>query len=332
MKQWLAYRPHGHRVTWFTWPEGVELKIHRFEDIPQEPGFVYAPFSPSIHCPIIWISSRHLIPMNSEQAEIIGSTEEKEPIESRNHFVDRVESIKQMCEEGNFQKVVVSRVVETDKKPDISFFQKLCNQYPRANVCWFQSQFTGSWVTASPELLLHRRGIKFETMALAGTRMAGTSGNWGAKELKEQHLVTAYLLDRLSKLHAQEVEVFGPVTDNAGNIEHLKTTLLGKTEVATLEMIQALHPTPAVCGYPAKEAHQFLEKSEKSFRKYYSGFFGLMNPMGESELFVNLRCMEVLHSGCRLHVGCGILSDSDADAEFLETEMKAATLGNLIGA
>lgn len=330
MKNFLGYRPHGQRSQWYTWPDGAELRLNRWEDIPQDPGFVYAPFEPSEGCPIIWISSKNLVPMAPQQAEIQGNAQSQGGIESMSDFVERVEAIKEMCSNGKFQKLVVSRVVEMEKVPEIGLFDRLCEQYPRANVCWFQSKISGSWVTASPELLLHRRGIRFETMSLAGTRVAGTQGNWGAKELKEQHLVTAYLLDRLTRLQAKEMEVFGPVTDNAGNIEHLKTTLLGKTDGSTLEMIQALHPTPAVCGYPSKEAHAFLEQQEKSFRRYYSGFFGWMDPMAESELFVNLRCMEVQEKKCRLHVGCGILSDSDAEAEYRETEMKAATLGKMI--
>ncbi|NBV92762.1 MAG: hypothetical protein EBR91_11450, partial [Flavobacteriia bacterium] len=173
MKNFLGYRPHGQRSQWYTWPDGAELRLNRWEDIPQDPGFVYAPFEPSDSCPIIWISSKSLVPMSPQQAEVQGNDLSKGGIETMTDFVERVEAIKEMCSNGKFQKLVVSRVVEMEKVPEIGLFDRLCEQYPRANVCWFQSKISGSWVTASPELLLHRRGIRFETMALAGTRLAG---------------------------------------------------------------------------------------------------------------------------------------------------------------
>ena len=113
MKNFLGYRPHGQRPQWYTWPDGAELRLNRWEDIPQNPGFVYAPFEPSESCPILWISSKNLIPMAPQQAEISGNNRSEGGIESMPEFVERVEEIKQRCSNGNFQKVVISRVVMT---------------------------------------------------------------------------------------------------------------------------------------------------------------------------------------------------------------------------
>ena len=175
----------------------------------------------------------------------------------------------------------------------------------------------------SPEIFLKASNQNITTMALAGTQKAvdNTPAVWGKKELEEQSLVTSYILEALkgkvSNINSSEV-----VSARAGKLWHLKTTISARRGHASLkEIIDVLHPTPAVCGLPLKEAQEFLSLNEHYNREYYTGFLGDLN-QGEdmnTTLFVNLRCLQFLPHSTILYIGGGITKDSIAEKEWQET-------------
>lgn len=140
----------------------------------------------------------------------------------------------------------------------------------------------------------------------------------------------------------------------AGNLLHLKTPISGKideTAVPLKEVINALHPTPAVCGLPVEDAKEFIIKNENYDRSYYTGFLGELNLKNESSratsrrnvenlayrsikksthLFVNLRCMEHTAAGIQIYVGGGITSASIPEDEWEETRHKLETMGKVL--
>ena len=107
-----------------------------------------------------------------------------------------------------------------------------------------------------------------------------------------------------------------------------KTIEIGKlkSNISENDLINALHPTSAVCGMPLEAARNFILESEKYNRKYYSGFLGEYKMQEQTNLFVNLRCCEIESQKTILYVGCGITKDSQTDKEFIETENKAKTI------
>ena len=87
----------------------------------------------------------------------------------------------------------------------------------------------------------------------------------------------------------------GPYTARAGQLVHLKTDfyfLLKNTDHIG-DLLQELHPTPAVCGLPKEEAFRFIPDNEGYDRSYYSGFTGWLDTEGHTDIYVNLRCMEI---------------------------------------
>ena len=98
------------------------------------------------------------------------------------------------------------------------------------------------------------------------------------------------------------------------------------------EVVSVLHPTPAVCGFPMQKAKKFIFENEGYDRSYYTGFLGELNIKGDyinkpkSDLFVNLRCMQVVKNMAHIYVGCGITKDSIPEKEFLETVNKSMTM------
>lgn len=246
---------------------------------------------------------------------------------SRKEHLQAIQSGLRAIAKREFEKVVLSRVQfvsSVHATPEAAFLAK-CVAFPDAFVYLLQHPSTGTWTGASPELLLKREGESFETVALAGTRRMDLRTEWTAKERNEQAVVVEYIERVLQKWGVGEVEV-GRVRDRVyGRIAHLESQIRFRSANSFTQIARSLHPTPAVGGSPLAAALQFIQRTERRSRGYYSGFLGLDSPSGGA-LFVNLRCMEWLADGVRIHAGGGIVEGSDPESEWDETEAKIASI------
>ena len=231
-------------------------------------------------------------------------------------------------ENNTFEKVVLSRKIEVSQQVDfIKSYQNLLKKYPTAyRYLWFHPR-VGLWMGATPEQLAKITNNTFETVALAGTQVFSKTISWQEKEIVEQQLVTDYIKSRTENL-VEVLQISESYTQKAGNLVHLKSDISGKLKqnVSQLDVINALHPTSAVCGMPLEKARNFIIENEKYNRKYYSGFLGEFQIQEQTNLFVNLRCCDIENDITTIYVGCGITKDSQADKEFIETENKAKTI------
>ncbi len=200
---------------------------------------------------------------------------------------------------------------------------------------------TGTWLGASPELLVSiDANDKFKTIALAGTlpyqpEMNLKSVAWTQKEIEEQALVSRYIINCFKKIRVREYAEHGPRTVVAGSLLHLRTDYeVDMKEVNFPQlgsvMLTLLHPTSAVCGMPLDPALDFLHKNEGYDREFYSGYLGPVHFDGESQLFVNLRCVQVFENSARIYAGAGVTADSDPSKETEEVDMKIQTLNKII--
>jgi isochorismate synthase len=181
--------------------------------------------------------------------------------------------------------------------------------------------------------------VDIKTVALAGTQVFNGTENvvWKTKEKAEQQFVTDFITNSL-KDNTSEVNVSEPYTTKAGNILHIKTDISAKLKDKKdlKNVIQTLHPTPAVCGLPKATSKVLIIDNEGYNREYYSGFLGELNidlatfRTEQSDLFVNLRCMKIVGDSAELFVGCGITSDSNPEKEFLETVNKSMTMKKVL--
>jgi isochorismate synthase len=96
--------------------------------------------------------------------------------------------------------------------------------------------------------------------------------------------------------------------------------------INTTALLKKLHPTPAVGGIPVEEGMRFLAKHENLDRAYYTGFLGPVMGEDQMDLFVNLRCAQMIPKALVLYVGAGITQDSDPEKEWVETHNKSKTL------
>ncbi len=245
---------------------------------------------------------------------------------------DAVKAIQQK----KLDKVVVSRLIRSSRNEDQSvsqILQKLAGMYPHAMVFIIQHDQYGAWMGATPELLFTKRENEYSTISLAGTQpfLAGGQYEWSPKLLHEQELVTQFILEETGRLNVKDISLDGPKAYAAGPIAHLKTDIAFTSDAGTEKIAEVLHPTPAVCGLPRKEATDFILSHEPHQRRLYTGLIGIDHPNGDADYYVGLRCMQIFKEHFELFVGGGITGDSDPEAEWLETEHKSRVLLNAIG-
>lgn len=231
---------------------------------------------------------------------------------------------------GRLSKVVLARTKDIPVQgfSAVRIFREACRVNPLAFNALLHSPTTGTWLCSTPELLLAGSGEQWNTMALAGTR-ASASGPWDAKNRREQALVEAHIRQSLTPV-ARELHVEGPFPLPAGPVEHLCSAFSFRMQPEQLPtLLQSLPPTPAVCGHPVQEAKRLMKRHPDVSRGCYAGYLGPVG-MGETRLYVTLRCMQIFPGVCRLYAGGGLMPDSQEEAEWQETEAKMRVMSALL--
>jgi isochorismate synthase len=255
-------------------------------------------------------------------------------------FTTLVQQAVAQIEAGTAEKIVPSRAKQVPLPQGfdvIDIFQRLCKAYPNALVSLVHAPGHGTWIGASPEMLVSvEDGATFKTVALAGTKPYDASVSlrevmWTQKEIEEQALVERYIISCFKKIRVREYDERGPKTSVAGNLMHLRSDFTVDLRAINFPqlgsvMLQLLHPTSAVCGMPLEPALEFLRDHEGYNREFYSGYLGPVNFHRDINLFVNLRCMQLFENTAVLYAGAGVTIDSVAEQEWKETEIKLNTL------
>lgn len=349
MSSYAMFRmPHASHAVRLTQSSGEPEEIASAASLGDKNGFVFAPFAPSEHCPILLIKPDRVekiaVPTTDcadTAPQVVRTADAKEREQYAHDFVlfhSRLLS-------GEFEKIVLSRstVIKTSRKqPPEELFTRACRLYPRLFVALVSTPKSGVWLMATPEMLLSGNGNDYSTIALAGsmrledsqldfdTPHSGSSVpplSWSEKNKHEQALVVSYIDERLRRF-SDSVTQTDPYTVRAGRMVHLRSDFRFRLDSANRlgEVIESLHPTPAVCGIPKEKTLRCILENESCDRKYYSGFCGLLSFCGETRLFVSLRCMEITPQGYILHAGGGLLPESDEAREWQETEDKMDTM------
>lgn len=320
-------------------------------------GFVFAPFDATEKSILIPFndSEFYTVPVEYAEVSLNMTISDTTTLADKQGHINRVEKAIEAMELGEFQKVVISRKEQVAGKAAnfISIYKRLLNNYKTAYVyCWYHPKI-GMWLGATPETLLQTEGNRFKTMSLAGTQKYEGTENvlWQAKEKEEQQIVTQFITSSLAVV-SNNLKVSELETIRAGGLLHLRTAISGSSNSRFLDLqavINALHPTPAVCGYPKLLAKRFILDHENYNREFYSGFLGEINRQEKtnrnpklrnvensaygtvktvSNLYVNLRCIQLKESEGFIYVGGGITTQSNPELEWEETINKTKTIKN----
>lgn len=246
---------------------------------------------------------------------------------------------------GAMQKVVLAREVRVRAGAPLQLRQaleRLRALYPGAYL-FAVTRGARCFFGATPERLVRLDGGRVEVTALAGTCRRGISADedrlLGAmllgspKDRHEHALVVGALRATLDGL-CQNLQVpDAPTLLQLKNVQHLYTPVSGRLRGAAsvLDLVAALHPTPAVGGLPRAAALEHLRRHEQLDRGWFAAPLGWIDAAGDGEFAVALRCALAGEREAALFAGCGIVADSDPDSEFAETVLKLRAMRYALG-
>lgn len=271
------------------------------------------------------------------------------PIPNPNEYMRSVEKAVAQCNDGQLDKVVLSRALQVDTEHPIkleSFLSTLLQQNPGGYT--FCSKITDSGCTrligSSPELLISKKGQYICSNPLAGSRRRSTDENENEalseslrqsdKDLHEHAVVVDAVEKSLAPYCSNLYVPMMPSVIKTRAMLHLSTLIEGTAispEMNVLKLASQLHPTPAVCGYPKHDANDFIDEAEPFDRGYFTGLIGWCDARGNGEWVVVIRCAEVQEKSLKVFAGAGIVDGSHPLSELQETGNKMRTILNALG-
>jgi len=235
---------------------------------------------------------------------------------------------------GALEKVVLARdlIATTDEPIDIRWpLQRLASGYP---MCW--TFHVDGMFGATPEMLVRRERGLVTSRVLAGTirrtghdardlTLAATLAR-SSKDLEEHEYAVRSVADALDP-HCSSMNVpEAPFVLHLPNVMHLATDVAGVVHdaatVSSLQLAEALHPSAAVGGTPTPDAVALIAAIEGMDRGRYAGPVGWMDARGDGEWGIALRSAVLDGNTVRLFAGCGIVADSNPEAELAEAQAK----------
>ena len=274
----------------------------------------------------------------------------RQPVPAPEVYGDMVRKALTLYAAGGVSKIVLSRALDVQLDTPIDYgyvlqdlLRRNAHGYTFAVPIWSgndpQAQPTGVMLGASPELLVRREGDKVFINPLAGSipRHADPAEDTARKEglaisekdLREHSYVVRDIV-RILKEHCDELEVpEGPSVIGTDALWHLSTFITGRLknpETTALDLACALHPTPAICGFPTAAAFEHIKELEPFEREYFAGLVGWQRENGDGEWALTLRCAR--YDGdrtLRLYAGAGTVAGSDPESEIRETATKMET-------
>lgn len=225
---------------------------------------------------------------------------------------------------GRCQKLVTSRIfeVQADDGDMLELFEKWLAIFQDAFVFALHHQDHGIWIGASPELLVHRKGYKLRSLALAGSKSIDDKSNWTPKEQKEHQVVVDMIAETLVHSGASELQLGETTEMKYRKVKHLSTEIKVNYSGDFEDVVRALYPTPALSGWPKSSATQWLIGHEPFDRGLYGGAFTFSSEEEEWAVVI-LRCCHKTKEGQWMgHVGGGVMSNSNPELEWQETEWK----------
>lgn len=237
---------------------------------------------------------------------------------------------------GKLQKIVLARSIRSRAAspiPVAPILGKLHERFAK-NCTIFSITHDGkTFMGASPETLVRLRDGIVETEALAGSVPNFPGADTEAlarqllnddKERREHRAVIDFIAEKLRQIGLRADFPETPEIVVLPNILHLRTPIraIADSPLHILDIVSALHPTPAMCGVPADIARDRILKTEPFPRGNFAGPLGFYDSRGEGFFAVGIRCAEIRGCEIRLFAGSGLVAGSTSEREFVEIDSK----------
>ena len=256
---------------------------------------------------------------------------------SRAEWRESVEAALDRIRSGDLQKVVLAQALDADLEaefPRAATLERLAETYPDCYRYCFEPEAGGeTFFGATPERLVSLRGRTVETDALAGTTGRGetpSEDEWLAEELSsdpknahEHELVAETIREQLEP-YAASISAGERRVRRLPTVQHLHTPITAEltTDGHVLELVEALHPTPAVGGLPPDCALETIHETEPFDRGWYAAPVGWIDAAGNGAFAVAIRSAVARNRRATLFAGVGLVADSDPDREWDEVQLK----------
>jgi salicylate biosynthesis isochorismate synthase/menaquinone-specific isochorismate synthase len=266
---------------------------------------------------------------------------ELSPVRDPGAWTEAVEIAAARLRDGVAEKVVLAREVLARGDGVVSagaVVRGLRAAYPSCFTYLITGADGTAFAGASPELLIRRTGDHAFSQPMAGSVARGATDEEderlaqqlqdSKKDAHEHSVVSRFVVEALRPL-ATTVQANAPEVVRFTNIQHLATNVAAKLRepaANALELAAALHPTPAVGGWPRAAAEKLIDELEGMERGWYGGAVGWIDARGDGEFAIALRCGLLWEDGARLYAGVGVMPDSNAARELEETELKFKAL------
>ncbi|WP_044340361.1 isochorismate synthase [Rossellomorea aquimaris] len=258
---------------------------------------------------------------------------------------DSVQSVVSRLKQGEMEKVVLARKCEVSFDAQVSsdfVLDNLWKQQPDSFVFSFERE-DSCFIGATPERLVKKSGEEILSTCLAGSIARGetleSDEKLGEELLEdeknryEHQLVVESIQDALAPLCETLTIPSSPQLMKLKDIQHLYTPVIGQASEHTslINLVEKLHPTPALGGVPRDKALHVIREEEDMDRGLYAGPVGWIDAYGNGEYAVALRSGLLQRDKAYLYAGCGIVADSQPESEFKETQMKFRPMLRALG-
>ena len=235
-------------------------------------------------------------------------------------------------QQGEVSKVVLARDLIGTLETGSDIRPMVVDLAQSSPDCW--TYCVDGLIGSSPETLVRVHDQTMDARVLAGTAARGIDAQsdldaaaelaTSTKDLDEHAFAVRSVIDSLQPFTTHLSTGDSPFTLRLANLWHLATDVTGSlTPGATsLDLVAALHPTAAVAGTPTAAALRVISELEPFDRGRYAGAVGWVGSDGDGEWAIALRCVQVEGQNVTAYAGCGIVANSNADAELNETKMK----------
>ena len=238
---------------------------------------------------------------------------------------------------GEISKVVLARTMDvvTGARIDpVEVVRHLRDQNRGSHVFLFEPADGRPLVGAAPETVASRSGGVVHATAVGGTVARGETPEeqealaarllGSEKDAAEHRIALDDMMARLGALSDDVEAEAEPHVLTLARIQHLETRIRARVPRGTsvLRVLEALHPTPAVCGLPRERALEFLGRAERFARGWYAGPVGWFDAGGDGVFAPALRCAVAHRDRWRLFAGAGLVAGSDPAFEWDETTIK----------
>lgn len=246
-----------------------------------------------------------------------------------------ITDVKHNIADGKLSKIVLARQLSVLSNNEFNYsaiLNRLRNKFPNCRTYLIRPNGASAFIGSTPEKMLSFRDTRYQTEALAGSMPRGSNAEDdkyyenklydSQKNRIEHELVVNHIKSIIEDEVENSYSPAEPVVAKLANVQHLRTPIHFNSGSSPLQILKKLHPTPALGGYPQKEAMDYLEQNGLIKRGWFGAPIGWISGEGKGEFSVAIRGGLVNEKRAELFAGCGIVADSDAKNEWNESNLK----------